>query len=385
MTNSPQDIIILFNYGGGMRGLIPAHIMAAIEDKTRLPMAHMIDVFCGPSTGAILNAALNVPDPHNPARPRFSAQMMVKFYEREGGRIFPSDRFRDFRGILHDMNNRTIKSNQIRSMFRHSHYNPAHLQKCLRDLFGERKLSESLKNLVIPVYNIDAGDHPDTGRGGYSVWLKKMQIGAPLPTPDVSLYDAVLASCAAPTYFPCHGFQVNYADDRGTVNYSGIDGSIFDNPPISYYGAIRPHIPEGAKVHMIMLGTGHTLRSFAKDDWNKLGGLGVVDPTHDLPLITTLFHAPETALVDSFHQEMKKNAYIFNKSIIYADSADRPSKQIDDASPRNMKALKHFALAMIEENQKQFDAVCDLLVRNYERKKSPVIPEKKWFSFFTGK
>lgn len=382
MPHSSQDIIILFNYGGGMRGLIPAHIMAALEEKTGLAMADMVDVFCGPSTGAILNAALNIPSPNNPARPKYGAHHMVRFYEREGARIFPPDRFRDFRGILHDMNNRTIKSNQIRSMFKHSHYNPAHLQKCLRDLFGERKLSESIRNLVIPVYNIDAGNNTDTGRGGYSVWLKKMDMDDAPPTPEVAIYDAVLASCAAPTYFPCHGFQVNYPDSRGAVNYSGIDGSIFDNPPISYYGAIRPHIPEGAKVHMIMLGTGHTLRSFSKDDWNKLGGLGVVDPTHDLPLITTLFHAPETALIDSFHQEMKDNAYIFNKSIIYADSADRPSKQIDDASDRNLKALKNFALAMIEDNKNQFDKVCDLLVRNYDRKNDKPKPEKKWFSFF---
>lgn len=383
--SSQKEIIILFNYGGGMRGLVPAHIMAAIEAKTGLHMADMVDVFCGPSTGAILNAALNIPSPENPEKPRFSAENMVKFYEREGNKIFPPDRFRDFRGMLHDMNNRTLKSSQIRSLFRHSHYNPAHLQTCLRLLYGEAKLAGSLKSLVIPIYNIDAQNMPDGERGGYSVWLKKMDLKKnEEATPDVQLYDSVLASCAAPTYFPCHSFPVTYPDGRGEVHYTGIDGSIFDNPCISYYGAIRPHLPDDANVTMIMLGTGHTLRSFSKEDWNKLGGLGVVDPVHDLPLINTLFHAPETALIDSFYKEMSDNAYIFNESIIYADSADRPSKQIDDASERNLKALRHFAYATIEKNQKQFDKVCDLLTRNYDRKNAEP-KQKKWFSFFTGK
>ena len=58
--NTDRDIIALFNYGGGMRGLIPAHIMARIEDVTGLRMVDMVDIFSGPSTGAILNAALKL-------------------------------------------------------------------------------------------------------------------------------------------------------------------------------------------------------------------------------------------------------------------------------------------------------------------------------------
>ncbi len=155
-------------------------------------------------------------------------------------------------------------------------------------------------------------------QGGYAVWLKNIKTGMALyPTPDVSIYDAILASCAAPTYFPCHNFTVVYGKNRRkTIEYAGIDGSIFDNPCISYHGAIRQHVPPDSKLTMIILGTGHTLRSFKKDDWNSFGGLGVVDPTNDLPLINILFHASETALIESFAQEMKGNIYTFNKSLI---------------------------------------------------------------------
>ncbi len=87
-----KTVIALFTYGGGMRGLVPAHFMAKIEDVTGLRMTDMVDVFTGPSTGAILNSALNVPHPDNLAVPKFRARQMVKFYEREGHHIFPRDR-----------------------------------------------------------------------------------------------------------------------------------------------------------------------------------------------------------------------------------------------------------------------------------------------------
>jgi patatin-like phospholipase/acyl hydrolase len=68
MSDSPSSrkkpVIALFNYGGGMRGLIPAHFMQRIEETTGLHMAEMVDIFMGPSTGSILNASLNVPHPY---------------------------------------------------------------------------------------------------------------------------------------------------------------------------------------------------------------------------------------------------------------------------------------------------------------------------------
>ncbi|MDB2682749.1 patatin-like phospholipase family protein [Alphaproteobacteria bacterium] len=389
-----KERIVLFNYGGGMRGLVPAHLMASIEEKTGLQMADMVDVFTGPSTGAILNAALNVPSQEKPARPKFRAKHMVKFYEREGLKIFPPDRFRDFRSFIHDFNNRTMKIGQLRSLMSHGHYDPAYLAKCLRDMYGNHTLSDSLQNIVIPVYNLDGrslqilqeeGETEDApahtknnivDQGGHALWFKKMNIGQNSePTPKVSLTDVVLASCAAPTYFPCHHFKSAKAE------YSGIDGSIFDNPCITYHGAIRQHVAPEEKVTMIMLGTGHTLRSFDKDHWNKLGGLGIVDPVNDLPLINILFHASETALIDSFSADLGDNKYVFNKSLITAiNETEAPSTQIDDASPENLKKLEHFAMSIIEENQKDFDKICNILVRNHERR-SAKPKERKWFSF----
>lgn len=385
MRNHDKTIIALFNYGGGLRGLVPAHIMARIEEATGLRMVDMIDIFAGPSTGAILNAAMTLPHAENPLRPRYRARHLVRFYEREGTNIFPPDRFREMRGIIHDFNNRTLKLAQINALMRHGHYDPANLGRCLRALYGDAKLSDSLASLLIPTYNIDgvqqleSADSPvDTG--GHALWFKNIRhdypAGTASQTPHVSTYDAVMASCAAPTYFPCHHLQVKYPG--GPLHeYAAIDGGIFDNPCISYLGAIRRHVPADHKLIMIILGTGYTNRSVKKEDWNRYGALGIVDPVNDLPLINIFFHASESALMDGFAEEMGDNLFIFNKSMLPA-GPETPSSQIDDASPENFRRLRLFHESIIEENRNRFDTLCDVLVRHHENRANPSQGRSWW-------
>lgn len=390
-AGSPPPLIALFNYGGGMRGLVPAYLMSYIETVTGLKMADMVDIFCGPSTGAILNAGLTIRHPDRPDEPKYKARHMVRFYEREGARIFPQDRFRSFRGLIHDFNNRTMKIAQLNNIFKHGHYDPGNLNRALRSLYGNSRLTESLQSLIIPFYNIQ-GDHLQTTvesdetllapahtrnnvlmEGGHAVWMKHMTVNGGYNvkrgTPDVLLHDAVTASAAAPTYFPSHHFSAQWGDREHPTEYAAIDGSIFDNPCITYLGALRQHLMPGQKLIIIAFGTGYTNRAIRKEDWNRFGSLGVVDPVNDLPLINIFFHASETALWDTFAEEMGDNLYVFNKSLISNRADDTPSTQIDDGSPENLARLKRFADRIIEEQSQKLTAVCDILVNNYERKK----------------
>lgn len=365
-----------------MRGLVPSYMMQQIEKMTGRSITDLVDIFCGPSTGAILNAALNVPHPEDPTKPKYTPKHMIRFYKQDGLKIFPPDRFRDFRGLIHDFNNRTMKISQLNKLFRHGHYKPKHLHRSLQALYGDHKLSNSLKSLIVPVYNID-GSHLSVAKekderadspvrtknnfmdeGGYALWLKNMKTGTnDAPAPEVSMVDAVMASCAAPSYFPSHSFDVTYPEERGTQTYTGIDGSIFDNPCISYHGAIRRHLPKDARIIFILLGTGYTLKNIHRDEWNSYGGLGIVDPVNDLPLINIFFHAPESALVENFTHEIGDDLYIFNKSIYSASSkASTPSLQIDDASESTLNALELFAHEMIEERANDLERLCQTLV-----------------------
>jgi predicted acylesterase/phospholipase RssA len=364
--------IALFTYGGGMRGLVPAHLMAAVEEKTGLPMSSMVDMFTGPSTGSILNAALTRPHRRRPHAPQYKARHMIRFYEREGANIFPQDRFRELRGLLHDFNNRTVKIPSLARMMRHGHYNERNLSNALYALYGDAKLGDSLTSLVIPCYSL-GGDSAKRSDGGQALWLKNIKGLAYNPKNlkpmDVTLYDAVMASAAAPTFFPCHDFSAYDPNNGQWKSIHGIDGSIFDNPAMTYHAVVRPHVPAGAQPIMVCFGTGITNRAIHKNEWNSFGGLGVVDPANSLPLINIFFHAPESALTESFGAELGDNLFMFNRSLLepYGDTF-LPSVDIDDATPENMARMEKFAAIIIEENQKSFDTLCHLLVTNRDRK-----------------
>jgi hypothetical protein len=205
------------------------------------------------------------------------------------------------------------------------------------------------------------------------VWLKHLRSPALNPgnkkPVDVTLHDAVMASAAAPTFFPCHDFSTYDPNDGRWRSIHAIDGSIFDSPCTSFHGAIKHHVPEGAQPVMLCLGTGIPNRPIHKDEWNRFGALGVVDPANDLPLINIFFHATESAMMESFGQELGKNLYIFNRSLL-ADIPGEvlPSVDIDNATPENMARMARFAQILIEENKTQFDAACHLLVSNRDRR-----------------
>lgn len=392
-SNKPP-FVALYNYGGGLRGLIPAYIMNEIEKRTGHGMADMVDIFCGPSTGSILNAALNIRNPDKPDRPKYRARHLIRFYMREGANIFPYDRFRQFRGMIRDFNNRTMKIGQLNRVMRHGHYDRSHLVHSLKKLYGETKLSQSLSGLVIPFYNI-AGDSlhalkeqdesdasPVHTRNnldmsytaGRAVWARHIHAHkdaiAPPPPQSVGLVDAVLASCAAPSYFPCHAFYMRDPSTGQLGEYHAIDGSIFDNPCISYHGAVRRHIPEGHEFTMIGLGTGVANRPIVKDQWDQYGALGVVDPSNDLPLINIFFQASETALIESFSEDLGDNLYILNKSLFSKNLNDPlyPATSIDDATPDNLERMKNFAYLIMEAYEKEMDALCHTLSLNRDRR-----------------
>jgi hypothetical protein len=266
-----------------------------------------------------------------------------------------------------------MKISTLSRLMRHGHYNERNLANALYALFGDAKLGDSITSLVIPCYSLGGEEKDAISAGGSALWLKSLKGIAYNPTNtkalDVTLYDAVMASAAAPTYFPCHDFSAYDPNIDKWRTVHAIDGSIFDNPCISFQSAVKPHVPPGMQPVMICMGTGITNRAIHKDEWNRFGSLGVVDPANDLPLINIFFHAPESAMMEAFGNELGKNLYMFNRSLLAPIGGENlPSVDIDDATPDNMARLARFAEIVIEENKKQFDDLCHLLVSNRDRK-----------------
>jgi len=77
--------------GGGIRGIIPALVLARIEELTGKPASELFDLIAGTSTGGIIALGVNVPAAGGAgatARPRWSARELADMYVSEGPRIF---------------------------------------------------------------------------------------------------------------------------------------------------------------------------------------------------------------------------------------------------------------------------------------------------------
>jgi len=81
-----EQIGILAIDGGGISGIIPARILAEMEEVSGQPIARMFDLIAGTSTGGILALGLTKPD--REGNPQYSARELVKLYQEEGGTIF---------------------------------------------------------------------------------------------------------------------------------------------------------------------------------------------------------------------------------------------------------------------------------------------------------
>jgi len=72
--------------GGGIRGIIPAKVLADLELRAGRPVAKLFDLVVGTSTGGIL--ALGLTAPGEGDSPRWAAADLADLYVREGPRIF---------------------------------------------------------------------------------------------------------------------------------------------------------------------------------------------------------------------------------------------------------------------------------------------------------
>ena len=64
--------------GGGIRGIIPALVIAHLEQKTGQPASELFDLIVGTSTGGML--ALGLAQQGEEGAPQFNAKQMVKLY-----------------------------------------------------------------------------------------------------------------------------------------------------------------------------------------------------------------------------------------------------------------------------------------------------------------
>ncbi len=312
--------------GGGVRGIIPAIVLAEIESRTGKPIAELFDLIGGASTGGILALGLTAPDQNG--KPKFTATQMVDFYVSKLGSIFYSSLFRRIFFFL--------------DFFRPK-YSPSGLEENTEKLVGNTKLSDAITEVLVPAYEIEKGK---------AVFFKSKNVKNDKQE-DFYMKDIVRATSAAPTFFPAAKIK----PVEGENTYYMIDGSTFaSDPSMCAYAEAKNIYPEMESVILVSLGTGRHSKTIPYRKARLWGSLFWA-----VPVLNILFDGmPDTVdyqlkkilNVNSPHQQ-----YFFRLQV----ELDGTNDSLDDASSQNLKKLRGLAEKMIEDQTTLIDEMCRIL------------------------
>ncbi|WVZ67822.1 hypothetical protein U9M48_016851, partial [Paspalum notatum var. saurae] len=309
-------ITVLSIDGGGVKGIIPSTFLAFLESKlqeldgSNARIANYFDVIAGTSTGGLITAMLATPSQINTKQPCYEAKDIVPFYLKHCPCIFPCRIYFFLAYFIlstspysfSDVTTRTgifgwfFKILQIIKMIIGPKYDGKYLQKVTNDLLGDRRLKETLTNVVIPTFDVKCVK-PTI----FSTFKARSNT-----LMNARLADVCIGTSAAPTVLPAHYFETVDYQTGESCRFNVIDGGLAaNNPTLVAMGEITEQIRQKSKdfpetkpldYHrylVISLGTGLPEQDIRFDacrvaKWGIVGWLGRED---SVPLLHMFFSA----------------------------------------------------------------------------------------------
>ncbi|WP_395460256.1 patatin-like phospholipase family protein [Wolbachia endosymbiont (group B) of Myelois circumvoluta] len=297
--------------GGGIRGIIPAIILAEIEKRTRKRVAEIFHLMAGTSTGGIVVAGLCKKDQQG--NPQYSANDLIEFYQEYGSYIFKSSFLR----------------RSIFSWLNCAQYSCKNIEYVLNRYFGDSTLADATNNLMLTSYDIK-----NNAPFFFKSWKEDRNF--------IKLRDVLRATTAAPTYFAPKYLKVNQKE------MVLVDGGVFANNPAACAYASGKRLFPNDDIVLLSIGTGRTDRSIANS--RRFGKIGWIKP---------LLHVMFASSLDAVNYQLDQ--VIGDKYIRIQSQLKIASPDMDNITSKNIKSLQQEAKAMIEENQKVVDKFCDVL------------------------
>ena len=291
--------------GGGIRGIIPALVLAEVEARTGRRVAELFDLVAGTSTGGILACALTRRQPQ-------SAAELVELYREEGPRIFRRSlghRVRSAEGLLEE-----------------KHDDEA-LEDALGRYLGGDRLSDATTRVLVTAYDLQ----------GREPWFFKSW----RPELDAPLRIVARATAAAPTYF----------EPIEDGPRSLIDGGVFATNPAMCAYAEAVVLEDAPPRFVLSLGTGRQTRPILHEDAASWGLVQWVRPVIDV-----VFDGVSDTVEYQLEHLMAPGSVVRLQTEL-----DRASDALDDASPRNLELLEEQAVELVRREDAAIDAACATL------------------------
>lgn len=347
-----REVNILSVDGGGIRGIIPAMVLADLEKKIvarkpGLPLCRAFDLLAGTSTGSIIALGLTAPayalgyEPPPPRaggettpcyskKPLFAAQDLVQIYREKGIEIFPRWIFNQLKAV--------------RQAFTEK-YNSGRYYAILDSILQDRTIQDALANVLVTSYDL-ADARP------LIIKKRPRRLAQKGNDPNFYIRDAIMGSSAAPTFF--EPIQVNTVDGQGP--YVLVDGSMFaNNPAMCAFIEAQKIYPWATHYRILSLGTGMPGRRYTYQQVTKWGFVEWVLPSKGVPL-ASMMNTGQSQCVD--YQLQYHPRVTYHRLNISLEGCDR---SMDDASPENIDCLQDKADELIEANQSLLETLADQL------------------------
>jgi patatin-like phospholipase/acyl hydrolase len=319
----PRPFRILSIDGGGVRGLIPAMLLAEIERRTGRSAAGLFDLVAGTSAGGLL--ALGLTLPHD-GRPKYSAAEMVSLFTADSPRIFartPARVLATLDGLVDEK------------------YPAGSFEDLLHQYFGEARLSEALTDVIVPAYEL----------GRRQAYFFKSRKAKTDPRHDMLVRLAARATTAAPAYFePLH-----LDSPQGGLAF--VDGGmVANNPVMCAIAEARKHYPQAADILLVSLGTGDAARPIAYAQARDWGLVQWLEPLISIFLDGMSDAAHYEAIQSLPDGPAGRRYYRFQIALGQVDDA------LDNVSGAGLRALQLLAGDIIRLNNAALDDVCQQLL-----------------------
>lgn len=310
--------------GGGIRGLIPALVLAELERQTGRPIADCFDLIAGTSTGGILALGLTVPGEGGGLR--YQAQDLANLYLKEGSRIFDESLGRH---LTNPMGLRVAK------------YPPSGIEAVLTEYFGETRLREALTEVLVTAYDIEQRD----------AFFYRRRRALEDARYDVPMRVAARATSAAPTYF--EPALVLWPDGRDVL----VDGGVFANNPAmcAYAEAWRTLAETGLTaddILLVSLGTGlyaEPLSYEAAKGWGVAGWAK--------PVLEVIFDGVADTVDYQLRQLLPARADGLPRYHRFQASLNAELSAMDDTSPAHLEGLRRAAEGILQNQAAEIEAL----------------------------
>jgi patatin-like phospholipase/acyl hydrolase len=307
--------------GGGIRGLIPAVVLADLERRTGRRTADMFDLIAGTSTGGILGCGLTRPGENG--GPAFTAADLIGLYESEGPEIFHRS---------------LVKRVESVDGYVDERYDDRGLNAALRRYLDGTRLSEAVTDLFITAYEIERRE----------AFFFRSSRARTDPAYDFSFVDTARATSAAPTYFE----PVRVSDVAGADSYALIDGGVFAlNPAMCAFAEFAAAGRRDEIDLVVSLGTGSHTRRLPFEDVRGWGQLEWARP-----LIDVVFDGVAQTVDFELGQLLGPERYV-RLQIRLTEASD----DIDDAGDRNLEALRREGARLVEQHAADLERIAGIL------------------------